>query len=295
MNPAISVIVPVYNAEKYLCHCVDSILAQTFTNFEVLLIDDGSLDKSGELCDEYALKDKRVHVFHKSNGGVSSARQKGIEEAKGEYVIHADPDDWVDALMLEELYERAQAENADMVICDYYVNMGKKQRYVKQQPSNCDSDTILRELFQQLHGSCWNKLVKRACYRTYEVNFPEGVNFREDTIFNMRLLKHSIRCSYLNKAFYHYVQDANPHSLAKRNSFDDDIRFLAICKHELSTEMFLEMLPYWAYGTSVSALRSGFHKRKIFHKQYRLLPLMAWGAKKRPFFARCVLFIWGIL
>ena len=94
--PKVSIIVPVYKAEKYLNRCVDSILAQTFTDFELLLIDDGSPDRSGEICDEYAKKDSRIRVIHKENGGVSSARQRGLDESIGEYTIHADPDDWVE-------------------------------------------------------------------------------------------------------------------------------------------------------------------------------------------------------
>ena len=120
--PKISVIVPVYKAEKYIRRCVDSILAQTFTDFELLLVDDGSPDNSGAICDEYAARDSRVKVFHKENGGVSSARQMGLDNSLGEYVIHADPDDWVEPDMLQELYSEAQQSGADMVICDFYIN-----------------------------------------------------------------------------------------------------------------------------------------------------------------------------
>ena len=119
--PEISVIVPVYKAEKYLHKCVDSLLAQTFPNFEILLIDDGSPDNSGKYCDEFALKDNRIRVFHKENGGVSSARQFGLDNARGEYVIHADPDDWVETDMLDDLYKKAIEDDADMVICDFWI------------------------------------------------------------------------------------------------------------------------------------------------------------------------------
>ncbi|MGN0202626.1 MAG: glycosyltransferase family 2 protein, partial [Candidatus Cryptobacteroides sp.] len=98
--PKISVIVPVYNAESTIRRCVDSILAQTFTDFECLLIDDGSKDRSGEICDEYAAKDSRVRVFHKENGGVSSARNVGLDNAKGEWVTFVDSDDWIDSYYL---------------------------------------------------------------------------------------------------------------------------------------------------------------------------------------------------
>lgn len=221
-TPAVSVIVPVYKAEKYLHKCVDSILAQTFRDFEVLLVDDGSPDRSGTICDEYAQKDPRVRVFHKENGGVSSARQCGLDHAQGEYTIHADPDDWVEPNMLEELYAKAKAEDADMVICDYYVNDSRRQRYVKQQPSALDHETVLRELFQQLHGSCWNKLVRRACYRDFGVSFPLNFSFSEDLYVNVSLVMHTIKIAYVSKGYYHYVQFLNENSIVNRK-YDENV------------------------------------------------------------------------
>lgn len=213
-EPAISIIVPVYKAEAYLHRCVDSLLAQTFTKFEVLLIDDGSPDRSGEICDEYATKDNRIRVIHKKNGGVSSARQCGIDNAKGEYTIHADPDDWVEPDMLEELYSKAKEEEADMVICDFYENRSNKQHYVSQHPLSIDAPTVLQQiLFQQLHGSCCNKLVKRACYSLYKITFPHSVNLWEDFYINCRLLMQNIRVTYLERAFYHYDQHSNANSI----------------------------------------------------------------------------------
>ena len=119
MNDLISIIVPVYKAEKYLRRCVDSILAQTYQNIEVLLIDDGSPDNSGEICDEYAEKDSRVRVFHKPNGGVSSARNLGLKEAKGDYIGFVDADDYIDKTMYEVLLCNLIKENSDISICSY--------------------------------------------------------------------------------------------------------------------------------------------------------------------------------
>lgn len=215
MPPKISIIVPVYKAENYLHRCVDSLLAQTFSDFEVLLIDDGSPDRSGEICDEYAKKDNRIRVFHKENGGVSSARQCGIDNAEGEYTIHADPDDWVEATMLEELYAKAKEEDADMVICDFYVNYGNKQIYKKQKPSSLDHETVLKEMFQQLHGSCWNKLIRRSCYKDNNISFDLELSFCEDLYFHIQLLSNPIKITYLNRSFYHYVRDVNPNSIVR--------------------------------------------------------------------------------
>ena len=158
--PLISVIVPIYNSEHTLRKCVDSLLAQTFNAFEVLLINDGSTDDSGKICDEYQLIDNRIRVFHQLNGGVSSARQVGIDNAHGKYSIHADPDDWVEPNMLADLYQKAIAESADMVICDFYINDYRKEEYCKQEPSVMDNEVILKEMFTHLHGSTCNKLIK---------------------------------------------------------------------------------------------------------------------------------------
>ena len=119
VNPKVSVIVPVYKAELYLPRCVGSILSQTFSDFELLLIDDGSPDCSGRICDEYAEKDSRIRVFHKENGGVASARQMGLDNAKGEYTIHVDPDDWVEPNMLEILNNKEiEITNINIFICE---------------------------------------------------------------------------------------------------------------------------------------------------------------------------------
>ena len=206
-SPKISVIVPIFRAEDTLLRCLDSLKAQTFEDFEVLMIDDGSPDRCGEIMDEYAEKDNRFKAFHKENGGVSSARQFGIDHAIGDYTIHADPDDWVEPTMLEDLYNKAKKEDSDMVICDFYIETYKGQEYVKQQPSALDHLTVQKELFQQLHGSCCNKLVKRACYSEYGVKFPQDITFCEDQYVICAMLMHDIRVSYLPKAFYHYVRD----------------------------------------------------------------------------------------
>lgn len=216
-EPKISVIVPVYKAEAYLHRCVDSIIAQTFTDWELLLVDDGSPDRSGDICDEYASKDARIRVFHKENGGVSSARQKGLDEAVGEYTIHADPDDWVEPMMLEELYKKAKEDDADMVICDFICEYKTGGITCVQKPLESTAKGILQQLlFQQLHGSCWNKLVRRTCYSKYNVKFPCHIIRWEDLYVVCSLLSHHIKCTYLPKAFYHYDLIENANSIVRK-------------------------------------------------------------------------------
>lgn len=285
-SPTVSVIVPVYKAEQYLHRCVDSLLAQTFRDFEVLLVDDGSPDRSGELCDEYAQKDSRVRVFHKENGGVSSARQCGIDNARGEYTIHADPDDWVEPTMLEELYRMAKETDADMVICDYYVEFTGKTTYRKQNPSSLDHTIVLRDLFQQLHGSCWNKLVRRACYNQHDVKFPVGINYCEDLIFNVRLIKHGIKITYLSQAFYHYDQIINVNSIVSSRSVEIDLKLFELWKNELPMELFREILPYLAYGIALRACLLSTCPAKTFRSKYLYYGRLAWQAHQRSLYVR---------
>ena len=206
-SPLITIVVPVYNIENYLDRCISSIINQSFQNFELILVDDGSSDSSGSICDKYAQNDNRIKVIHKTNGGVASARDYVLVSAEGEYIIHVDPDDWVEPNMLDELYKKACTFNADMVICDYFLNDRDDQKYVKQEPTDCaDYRKIIHEMLYNLHGSCWNKLVRRSCILKNNIHFIPGINYCEDLLFNIKLLSHDIKVVYLPKAFYHYVQ-----------------------------------------------------------------------------------------
>lgn len=157
MQPKVSVIVAVYNVAPFLSKCIASLKAQTLKDFEVILVDDGSTDNSGKICDAYARGDNRFKVFHKANGGVASARELGVEKASGLYMIHADPDDWVEPTMLEELYNRATETDADVIICDFYVESSFGRELVVQCPKSPNHIVILNQyLNSSLYGACWN-------------------------------------------------------------------------------------------------------------------------------------------
>ena len=217
-KPLISIIIPVYNVELYLSKCIDSILAQSFIDWECILVDDGSKDKSGSICDNYALKDNRIKVIHQNNSGVSVARQVGIDNVCGEYSIHIDPDDWVESNMIEELYKKAKSDDADMVICDYFKNEDGVQQYINQSPNFLEPIKIIEQMlttnmYPQLYGSCCNKLVRCSCFNSSDnlIRFePDDLSLGEDLVFNCRLLMSTVhRVSYLNKAFYHYEVRSN--------------------------------------------------------------------------------------
>lgn len=272
-SPAISVIVPIYNAEKTLRKCVDSLLAQTFQNFEILLIDDGSPDQCGAICDEYAKQDSRVRVIHQENQGVSAARQCGMDNAQGEYTIHTDPDDWVEPNMLEELYKKAKEDDADMVICDFYINTYKGQTYLKQQPSSLDRKIVLKELFTHLHGSCCNKLIKLESFKRSGIRFPNGISFCEDLYVNAAMLLSEIRVSYLNKAFYHYVKNRSD-SLSRRYDENSEKQNIALrdifIKLMKGTELEDNLNEKFTYSVVSKAFWGGssFYTSKHFKEKY---------------------------
>lgn len=247
---------PVYNAEKYLHRAVESILNQTMQEWELIIIDDGSRDSSPRICDEYAARDARIRVIHKANAGVSAARQDGIDAAQGEYTIHADSDDWVEPTMLEELYAKAKSEKADMVICDYYTNTLDKQTLNIQKPTDVmDNTQTIRDLFQQLHGSCWNKLVARACYTEYGIRFPEGLNYCEDQLTIVRLLLHPIKVTYLNRAFYHYFD--NPSSITRnyqRGQYETRQTFIHLLQSVLPTHLQPAIMSKVEFGVYLEAV-----------------------------------------
>lgn len=202
----VSIIVPVYKVEKYLRECVDSILAQTYKDIEVILVDDGSPDGSPAICDEYAKKDTRVRVVHKENGGLSSARNAGIDIAKGEYIAFCDSDDYIDADMIEILASVAEEHRADFVGCESVV-LDSKGNILPIYHSETDKKTFkptefLRSLFYDRSDcSVCNKLFLRSTIG--ESRFVKGRN-NEDIIFLSEIIHRCQTIIQINKPFYHY-------------------------------------------------------------------------------------------
>ena len=222
VHPNISVIIAMYNAESYLRRCLDSLLSQTLKEFDVILVDDGSTDGSLAIALEYASNDSRFRIFHKENGGVSSARQYGVDQLAegGEYSIHLDPDDWIESTMLERLYQKAKDTDADMVICDFLINTENRQYIRKQNPGSTDPLQVLGALFLGLHGSLCNKLIRSSCYTEYNINFPKNLNYCEDYLVNVSLLLKIKKVAYLPEAFYHYDQYSNSQPATRNEDCD---------------------------------------------------------------------------
>ena len=211
-----SVIVPVYKVEKYLSGCIESVLNQTFSDFELILVDDGSPDNCPQICENYKEKDERIKVIHKPNGGVASARQVGIDNARGEYTIHADPDDTVAPTFLEELYTEAKKEDADMVICDWYIVKERRSKYASDKISSLSPTLILDGLLHgAIQGYLWNKLIRRSLYAKYNISFVEGLNYCEDLLVCVKMTLHDIKIAYIKRGLYYYNHFVNPNSISR--------------------------------------------------------------------------------
>lgn len=209
----ISCIVPVYNVEKYIKKCLDSILKQSFKDFEIILVDDGSTDNSGKICDEYEKKDDRIKVIHKSNGGLSDARNKGIENANGDYFIFIDSDDYIDENMFEILYNLNIENNTEIAACDkafVFENTGKieygNETNIVRVLNSEETFKIIVDFYKKLGMEMWNKLYSKTLFDN--IRFPKGKIF-EDQATQYKLIFAANKISYVEKSMYYYLRRDN--------------------------------------------------------------------------------------
>lgn len=204
----ISIIVPIYNVEKYIFKCVDSIINQTYKNIEIILVDDGSTDNSGTICDEYEKKDNRIKVIHKKNGGLSDARNVGIDKAKGDYLVFVDSDDWVSDKMIEYLYNNACKYKADIVQGDYIKAYTEYNciKNIKEEINHYNSIGALNNLYEEECTKSvvvWNKIYKKDLFE--EIRFPKG-KLHEDEFTTYKLLHKAKNVVDSNIPIYYYRQ-----------------------------------------------------------------------------------------
>ena len=228
MNPSVSIIVPVYNAESTLPRCIESILHQTCGDFELLLVDDGSRDSSGAICDRYAAQDSRIRVFHKENGGVSAARNLALDHARGSYLQFLDSDDWVSPDATRLLLRAAEEHGADLVISDFYRVVGDRVS-VK---GDIEEDGVLtREEYAQhmmenpadfYYGVLWNKLYRRDLVEAHRLRMNEEISWCEDFLFNLEYIRRATRFYALHVPLYYYVKTKG--SLASQISLSKTVR-----------------------------------------------------------------------
>lgn len=222
MNPLISVVVPVYNVEKYLNRCIDSILNQTLKKIEIILVDDGSTDNSPFICDEYCDRYENIKVIHKKNNRVAAARNDGIKLATGKYIALVDSDDWIESNMLEEMYNKAEEFHTDITMCDFR-KVGVESEYTVSQPIRegyYDRDMIESELFPCLIMfeniefpptiSNWTCLFRREFLIENNLFYDEDIHYCEDSIFGSKAMYNANGFYYMkNRYFYNYFYNPN--------------------------------------------------------------------------------------
>lgn len=300
---AISIIIPVFNAEKYLSQCIDSIIAQTYTDWELLLVDDGSTDGSGDLCDSYKKNDERIRVFHKANGGVSSSRNMGLDNAKGEYITFADSDDWLEPHAFQTYMDAFANYDIDVVRTGFY---HEHENGVSEK--TCISKNIIChntwDMFgeterSQYYSFVWNTCIKRSCIG--KLRFNEEICWLEDHTFIYQCYMNCKSMAILNVPTYHYVR-RDENSLAHIKSPDIVLKAADIelkLKRELldgrnkTLEQEVESIYAYRLHSVIRLLYLGnyaFSERREFSRYERLTPELKFK-EERIFFAQGVPFI----
>jgi glycosyltransferase involved in cell wall biosynthesis len=217
MKPLISVIVPIYQVERYLRQCIDSILNQTYENLDIILVDDGSSDACGAICDEYAERDSRIRVIHKANGGLVSARKAGLKIARGGWVAYVDSDDWIEPTMYEMMWKKAERHHADVVVTAHQESYDGYETVRKNHipPGVYEEPGIIDEVFGKmlyvdeigkwgLSPACWDKLLKKEVVEKYQYDVDDRIWDGEDHAFIYSVILEAKRVVVLDEAPYHH-------------------------------------------------------------------------------------------
>lgn len=230
-NNIVSIVVPIYGVEKYIRKCIDSIITQTYSNIEIILVDDGSKDNCSTICDEYARRDSRIKVIHKKNGGLVSARKAGVEAAHGKYIEFVDGDDWISDKIVEKLVSSAEKTNADIVMCSYYEASDKIKIHQLYTPAGVYTGETLTKIIDQrsLYGgssephyqfgieiNVWNKLFRSKLLKDVEDKVPDQISYGEDTACTMSALQKCSTLTIIDTPLYYYR--INPESMSKAYS-----------------------------------------------------------------------------
>lgn len=278
----VSIIIPIYNVEKYLEKCLKSVIRQTYSNTEILLIDDGSTDLSAKISDEYQKRDDRIRVFHKKNGGVSSARNLGIEKAKGEWLTFVDPDDWLEENMIEKSLQIAKKYKADIVQCNNYYNKEKEQ--TKRKPIKPDVleregekiELLQLDILSLIYEETENKVsvgpIRGVCGKLYRKSLVENVKFKEqlyafeDGNFNLITFEKAKKIVLFNQYLYHYRRNQKSACNSYKSTWLEQIQEILkevknfIVNYKNENQKFEQM-----YNTFACELFSSCLTRYFFH------------------------------
>lgn len=266
-NPMISIIVPVYKVEKCIERCIDSIICQTYRNIEIILIDDGSPDRSGEICDEYAAKDDRIKVIHKVNGGVSEARNLGISMAKGEWIYFVDSDDWVDTNLIASFAE-CITEKVDLYFISHVIeteNSETVNRIYDNRTFDKKEDAIEYLYNKGGLGVTWNKLFKSRIIKDFNIKFNLSLNTYEDELFTLDYCRHVEKVKTISYPGYHYMYASG--GLSKRILLPEE-------RFSIATLLYESMIKISGEKNFLRLAKENltYHLYDSFEQYYRIRP-----------------------
>ena len=260
----ITVVVSIYNVEKYLDRCIQSILKQTYEDYELILVDDGSPDQCPEMCDEWAKKDARISVYHKANGGLSSARNCGIEHAKGDYIIFPDPDDWVEPDYLERLLKLQKEHQVDLSICGHYpIVKGKKTGPICK---IMNTEEALEQLMmpRSFCGYAWNKLYRLDIINENKLRFDVELGMVQDLHFNVRYFQFCRSVVYDSVPLYHYSIDSG--GVTSRFTPLTERKLSGLLTYQKIAELVRDKYPYIEKAAYSSLCRSCLDYIYVYYK-----------------------------
>ena len=266
MRHKVSVIVPIYNVQVYLCQCIDSILAQTFDDIELILVDDGSEDESGIICDEYGKDYPEIIVVHQKNSGIPAARKVGIDYAQGDYILFIDADDWVEPNHIQSLVMMAEREIADIVISGFFIEYPRKKVKCPNVPvSSIGNEIVLEGLNNSYHEGIVFKLIRRVLFTDYIIIFPK-YNYFEDMYLSIQLLLHANKIVSTGLTTYHYRYNLS--SETHRNN--TEFRIEKFKEFILNMQELFDILSLWDDESKRTALYRRINKEKL---ELLVLPL----------------------
>lgn len=269
----VSVIIPIYNVEKYLRCCLDSVVEQTYSNLEIILIDDGSTDCCPLICDEYAKKDNRIVVIHKANGGLSDARNAGIRVANGEYIAFIDSDDCVNIEFVKILYNTIKNAHADIAICsrinvnelfnEYENIVEKSTHYVLLDNTSCIKESYRNE-YKGINATAWAKLYRKSLFSVHNISYPVG-ELNEDMYTTYKLYYYAGSVAYIEDELYYYRQRKGSIMNEANNNFG--------VKNMRITRATEEAISFYIANNELdlASLAINFHIRLLFGLNYKML------------------------
>lgn len=292
--PYFSVIVPAFQAEKTIKRCIDSVIKQSYQDFELIIINDGSTDQTYNICKGYE-RDDRVCIISQENKGISATRQLGLSLSVGRYIQFIDSDDWVDASYFEVMHKLLQAYDYDVVILDYYAEEIKNTKYKSLGIKSLDRNDLVKGLATNIPGVLWNKVIKRDLFYKYNIGFNSGLSYCEDWVVSYKLFNAPSKIFYYEKAFYHYDLYSNVYSLARiinektlenRRAYIEYIEKIGV--RELYPKVFQTQYADYAYVI----VRSNTYSNSQYKKDFSFLRL---AETYLPFYRKVVLYAAGKL